>query len=80
MKHLFVLSNMIIFSLATIFELIEWAVAAFTDSATGETYVATQGDPWDAQKDIILAVIGSILFLTVKKIFTKNITAPLQTL
>ena len=35
---------MIIFSLATIFELIEWGVAAFTDSATGETYVATQGD------------------------------------
>ncbi len=48
-RHLFLISNMIILSLATIFELIELGVAEFTDSATGETYVATQGDPWDAQ-------------------------------
>jgi putative membrane protein len=47
-KYLSILVNMIILCLATIFELIEWGVAAFTDSATGETYVATQGDPWDA--------------------------------
>ena len=63
-RHLFFLANMIILSLATIFELIEWGVAAFTDSATGVTYVATQGDVWDAQKDIILAVIGAVLFLS----------------
>lgn len=68
-KDLLLLSNMIIFSLATIFELIEWGVAAFTDSATGETYVATQGDPWDAQKDIILAVIGSVVFLNFYNIY-----------
>ena len=73
-KYLFVLSNMIIFSFATIFELIEWGVAAFTDSATGETYVATQGDPWDAQKDIILAVLGSVLFLVKQRIFRKNLS------
>ena len=53
--------NMAILCLATIFELLEWAVAAFTDKATGETYVATQGDPWDAQKDIILALVGSLI-------------------
>lgn len=79
-RDLFLLSTMIIFSLATIFELIEWGVAAFTDSATGETYVATQGDPWDAQKDIILALIGSLLFLGVHKLFIKKITSPLPTL
>ena len=79
-KHLILLSNMIIFSLATIFELIEWGVAAFTDSATGETYVATQGDLWDSQKDIILDVIGSVLFLIVQRIFTNKLTTPLPTL
>lgn len=41
---------MCILSLASIFELIEWGVADFTDKVTGETYVATQGDRWDAQK------------------------------
>jgi putative membrane protein len=59
---LVMITNMAILCLATIFELIEWGVAAFTDKVTGETYVATQGDPWDAQKDIILALVGSLLF------------------
>jgi putative membrane protein len=49
----------IAFSLGTIFELIEWGVAEFTTSATGETYVATQGDVWDAHKDIALAALGA---------------------
>src|SRR5690606_28876987 len=49
----------IAFSLGTIFEMIEWGVAAVSDSATGETYVATQGDVWDAHKDIALAALGA---------------------
>ena len=76
-KYLFIVINMIVLCLATIFELIEWGVAAFTNSATGETYVATQGDVWDAQKDIILASIGCILFFFLhsiwKKIFSTKI-------
>lgn len=67
--------NMAVLCLATVFELLEWAVAAFTDKATGETYVATQGDPWDAQKDIVLALLGSVIislvYLAVKK-FARN--------
>ena len=61
-----------ILSLATIFELIEWGVAACTTTATGETYVATQGDPWDAQKDIILALIGCVLFIFIYNIFRRS--------
>ncbi len=71
-KGLLLTVNMAILSLATIFELIEWGVAAVTDKATGETYVATQGDPWDAQKDIILALIGSVLFSLVLKIIRRR--------
>ncbi|MEJ7609592.1 MAG: DUF2238 domain-containing protein [Ferruginibacter sp.] len=63
--------NMAILCLATIFELIEWGVASFTDAATGESYVATQGDPWDAQKDIFLAIIGSLLFSFIYNIFRR---------
>lgn len=66
-KYLGILTSMIILCLATIFELVEWAVAACTDSATGETYVATQGDVWDAHKDIILAVIGSMIMISFVK-------------
>lgn len=49
----------IAFSLGTIFEMIEWGVAECTDSKTGETYVATQGDVWDAHKDIAMAALGA---------------------
>ena len=73
-KGLFLTVNMAILSLATIFELIEWGVAAFTDKATGETYVATQGDPWDAQKDIIMALIGSLIFTAALKITRSRAT------
>ena len=57
------LSVAITMVLATIFELIEWLVAACTDTETGESYVATQGDVWDALKDIALAVAASILVM-----------------
>ena len=56
-----VLSWWTVLGLATIFELIEWLVAACTDSATCESYVATQGDNWYAHKDIALALFSSLL-------------------
>ncbi|RYG47716.1 MAG: DUF2238 domain-containing protein [Chitinophagaceae bacterium] len=49
----------IAFSLGTIFEMLEWGVAEVTTPMTGETYVATQGDVWDAHKDIALAALGA---------------------
>ena len=72
----FLLANMSILCLATIFELIEWGVSVFTDKITGETYVATQGDVWDAQKDIFVALVGSIIFsvfMKIKSATNKNI-------
>jgi putative membrane protein len=65
-------ANMAIFCFASSFELIEWGVAAFTDKVTGETYVATQGDVWDAQKDIILAVMGALIVTVYIKIKKPN--------
>jgi putative membrane protein len=50
----------LIFMYASVFEMIEFAVACyiFPDSV-GHTYVGTQGDVWDAHKDITLAVLGA---------------------
>lgn len=64
-KWSYSISILIILALATLFELIEWLVATVSDSETGETYVATQGDVWDAQKDIALALIASIFVMSV---------------
>lgn len=49
----------ICFSFGTVFEMIEWGVSEVTPKEMGETYVATQGDVWDAHKDILLAAIGA---------------------
>lgn len=64
-KWLFILPVNIITTLACIFELIEWTVAELTTKQTGETYVATQGDVWDAHKDIVLAILGAAIIMAV---------------
>ena len=60
-------------SISAFYELIEWAVADLFFKAQGDAYLGTQGDVWDAQKDIFLAFCGAIIATTivslVKKIF-----------
>ncbi len=60
-------------SISAFYELIEWAVADLFFTAHGDSYLGTQGDTWDAQKDIFLAFCGAIIATTivssVKKIF-----------
>lgn len=63
-------------SISGFYELIEWAVADVFFTAQGDAYLGTQGDIWDAQKDIFLAFSGAILATTIvssiKKIFHVN--------
>jgi putative membrane protein len=42
------------------YELVEWTVASIADPAAGTAYLGTQGDEWDAQKDLALAVGGAV--------------------
>jgi len=60
-------------SISAFYELIEWAVADIFFKEHGDSYLGTQGDIWDAQKDIFVAFCGAIIATTivslVKKIF-----------
>ncbi len=47
-------------AIAGLWEVWEWIVAAGAYSDLGAAYLGTQGDPWDAQKDIALSPIGAI--------------------
>lgn len=51
------------FILATsaIYELIEWVVAVRVDKHAGTAFLGSQGDSWDAQKDIFVAFLGSVI-------------------
>jgi putative membrane protein len=46
---------------SVIYELIEWAAALVFGGELGEAYLGTQGDPWDAQQDMALALGGAAL-------------------
>lgn len=49
-----------ILSLAGLFELVEWSIADVFFPAHGKNYVGTQGDIWDAQKDMVVALGGAV--------------------
>ncbi len=45
-------------AISAVYELFEWAAAAFSGEAA-DAFLGTQGDPWDTQKDMTLALIGA---------------------
>lgn len=48
-----------------VFELLEWGVAVVFGGDLGAAYLGTQGDEWDAHKDMLLATIGGLVTMTV---------------
>lgn len=68
-----------IFSHGMIFELIEWMAAEWFGGDLGEAYLGTQGDSWDAHKDMALAALGSVLALGIVLLGERRsaVTAPM---
>lgn len=58
---LFLLPVTFMMSHAVIYELVEWLAASVFGGELGEAYLGTQGDGWDAQKDMALAALGSLI-------------------
>jgi putative membrane protein len=46
---------------SALFELIEWAAAVVFGGDLGQAYLGTQGDEWDAQSDMALALLGALI-------------------
>lgn len=55
----------IMLSTSALFEMIEWAAAEVFGGDLGEAYLGTQGDVWDAQKDMALAALGALIAMVV---------------
>ena len=47
-------------STSMLFELIEWIAAELFGGELGQAYLGTQGDVWDAHKDMALASLGAL--------------------
>jgi putative membrane protein len=47
------------------YELIEWGAAAIFGGDLGQAYLGTQGDVWDAQKDMAFAGLGALIAMLI---------------
>jgi len=52
-------------SFSMLFELFEWAAAVVFGGELGQAYLGTQGDVWDAHKDMALASLGAVISMGV---------------
>ena len=53
-----------VMSHSVLYEMLEWAAALIFGGDLGVAYLGTQGDSWDAQKDMFLAATGSVVSIT----------------
>ena len=52
-------------STSMLFELIEWGAVLVVGGELGQAYLGTQGDEWDAHKDMALASLGALISMGV---------------
>ncbi|MDD5359842.1 MAG: DUF2238 domain-containing protein [Sulfurovaceae bacterium] len=53
-----------------LYELIEWGAMLYFGGQLGMEYLGTQGDIWDAQKDMLMAALGGILTIFITYIWS----------
>lgn len=60
----FVFAVAAIFAVASLFEIVEWLYAVSADPVAGSEFLGSQGDVWDAQKDMLADGLGALLAAT----------------
>ncbi len=61
-----------IMALAAGYEIVEWWYAALAGGDAGIEFLGSQGDIWDAQKDMLADTLGAVTALILFKIYGKN--------
>ena len=52
-------------STSMMYELIEWGAAVVFGGDLGQSYLGTQGDEWDAHRDMALASLGALIAMAI---------------
>ncbi len=60
-----VVAVLIISSISAAYEIMEWVAAEFVDPSDAMGYIGAQGDFFDAQKDMALAIMGAVAALAI---------------
>lgn len=65
-----------IMALAAGYEIVEWWYAAIAGGEEGIAFLGSQGDVWDAQKDMLMDTLGALtaltIFVTQRRVFSFN--------
>jgi putative membrane protein len=56
----YVVPVLMVMSGSMCYEMIEWAAAMVFGGELGMAYLGTQGDLWDAHKDMACAIVGAL--------------------
>lgn len=59
----FFLTCSVVLAFAAFWELLEWWVTLLVASDVGQAFLGSQGDVWDAQWDMLLALLGALVAL-----------------
>ncbi|MCK6460738.1 MAG: DUF2238 domain-containing protein, partial [Planctomycetes bacterium] len=66
-RHPRVHTLLLVMASSMAYEVIEWAFTLIAAPDQGMTFLGTQGDEWDAQKDMALATLGAVIALLVMR-------------
>lgn len=64
-----------VMAMAAAWEIIEWLYAAADGGAVGAAFLGSQGDVWDAQKDMLADTLGALLGAGLFLAFSQRLTA-----
>ena len=65
-------------TVSALYELVEWA-AALALGQGAEEFLGTQGDPWDTQSDMFMALIGALIaLLTLTRLHDRQIAQAIR--
>lgn len=63
---------LVILAIAGLYEIFEWLFAILVNPESGHAFLGSQGDVWDAQKDMLADTLGAIFAVVLFTIFGKR--------
>ncbi|MCE9593777.1 MAG: DUF2238 domain-containing protein [Planctomycetes bacterium] len=63
----------VVMSTSMLYELVEWGAAEFFGGDLGMAYLGTQGDVWDAHKDMAFATLGAVVALSITALVHRSL-------
>lgn len=74
-RHATLAAATLVLACSAVWEMIEWLAVCFADPTAAQAFLATQGDIWDAQKDMALAGLGVIPGLALIELRPRRLAA-----